>query len=254
MGDYFYHKYDGSIDTSLVMQLWYKFLKVYLSSICITCSAYFEILATFDCFLMISRVLRSLKTSLFFKISTAAVVLVWFIFYIPELIYYRINSITIVDSNVSIHKIYNLTFSNQKIVVNWMNLTGFFRDIIPLTILLFLNILILITLHKVTKQKMKMKNSLETVSIMNAMRAERSKVKMIFFTGLIYLFHLPLSYSYYKISNEQNCFFLLSIVSNRFSFSISFFSYFFFNNNFRKYFYQLFSYNSANRVHFSTNS
>jgi hypothetical protein len=257
-GNLIYQKHDGSVDTSLVLQIYYVFIGSYLVVIVTTLSSYFEVLATFDCFLMISNVFKSFKTFSFFKMSSIGIIIAAFIFHIPTIFYYNLNSFTVIDinndSDVSIHKAYNLTFSFKNILIIHTQLSFISRDLIPLISLFFLNIFILIKMNKVTKQKMKMmKNRSELNSITNALIAQRKKVNMIFFTSLIYLFHLPFAYKVLKQINERKCFSLISIISYRLSFSINFFSYFLFNNNFRKYFYQLFAKNSSNRIHNSRN-
>jgi hypothetical protein len=232
LGDYIYHKSDSSKDTTLIMQLWYIVMRVYFVKILTTLSIYFEILATLDCFLMISRALNPLKTFLCFKISTIIMVTTCCIFYIPLIVGLKLNSFTVINLNSSYHKIYNITKLKDNTDV-YNNLIGIFRDLIPNVIIFGLNVFILITLRRVTKQKKK--NNLETVSIRKALKAERNKVKMIFFTSLIYLFHLPSAYRFFEIFDDESCFNLMTNISYRFSFSIAFFSYFLFNSNFRKY-------------------
>jgi hypothetical protein len=255
LGDYIYHKSDGSTDTTLIMQLWYTILSEYLVYSTITCSIYFDILATFDCFLMISKMFGFLKTFFCFKISTFFVVSLFFISYLPFIFYYKINRFIVINNNYNLTTreiAYNFTSSKDHNIAMYFGFVTILRDLVPITILIILNSLILVTLHKVTKQKVRMKNNLETFSIRYAMNAERNKVKMIFFTSLIYLFHLPLVYKWFKNLNEETCFSLLSTLSYRFSYAIAFFSYFLFNNNFRRYLYRSFNFIN-NRVHSSTN-
>jgi hypothetical protein len=239
LGDYIYHKNDGSTDTSLIMQLWYTIVKGYFVYVSITLSINFEILATIDCLLMISKLFNSLKTFKCLKVSTFVLCFVIFIFYIPVFFYYKIDSFTVINinNNMSREISYNFTFSENSIIRMHSKLAGIFRDVIPMIILIILNIFILVTLHKVKKEKLRMKYNLEALSVICAMKAERNKVKMIFFTSLVYLFHLPLVYKWYRSLDEETCFSILSNLSYRFSHGITFFSYFLFNNNFRRQFF-----------------
>lgn len=234
----YYHK-DGKHNTTYILQLWQKWINNYLVNIFELMSVIFEIAASLDCYLLISRRLEIFRKKLFLYITVILSLILCSLFYIPF--------------NIDVNIVKNITFSNlsndyetiyfyEYSDFNYSEFSKYhliihdlLRDIMPLIILFILNLLILFSLYKTTKRRINLalKNSLIVAA---ARKAEKNKIKMVFFTSLLYLFHIPIIlYNFNFIQNYP-----LSYILFQFSYSIPIFSYLLFNKTFRKYFFSIF--------------
>jgi hypothetical protein len=204
-------------------------------------SVLFEILASIDCLLMISRKFQQLRTTFCFKITMIISIISISLAYMPFLFYSKINVIEDYSSNLTVHYQYNLTTHNLKVYRFHLSFLASLRDGSSILISIFFNILIIIFLHKTFKRKLKVQSEKHRTSVrINTQRAELNKVKMVIFTSLVYLLHLPSFFRYIFNLKVGTCFYSMSLMCIRISYAIPFFSYFLFNNNFRKFFLKIY--------------
>lgn len=240
-----YYKRDFSVSDSYIMQLWFKYCFNYLYSIFSLLSVWFEIFATIDCLLLITRKFQWHKTKLFFVLVTISSTLITIIYYIPFLFWYTIQK----NENGGYYPKIN-KFRYKKIM-NIINIShSIFRDISPIIISLILNVIILYHIHKTTLRRRKMetkhnqskpKNDIASTNrnnniVRKTQKAEKNKIKMILFTSFIHLFRMPLVFYNFNIFNILLNHFLsqLCLLCAMFSYFISIIIYAAFNKTFKK--------------------
>lgn len=150
------------------------------------------------------------------------------------------------------------TFRFSQVSLNLLTAEALIRDVLFLVVLIILNILILLELRKVTKRRIEMSTSTHEShhsmtgsrpprdkNVQLALSAERKKAFMILATGLSYLlghsllaaFQIATSLFNVKIMVEQGwlCVFNIANELILISYGVSFFLYYAFNTQFRKY-------------------
>jgi hypothetical protein len=118
------------------------------------------------------------------------------------------------------------------------------RDVLPVIILSIINILILVSLRNATKRRKNLAKS-KTISIAQKIllkkskKAELNKMKMILFTNLMHIFHLPMIIYNLQLKSVNQCYTHLAQTLLVASYSIPIISYILYNNNFKKFFIKL---------------
>lgn len=235
-----YNHKDQTYDTSYLLQIWFKWIDEYLINIFELLSVFFEIAATFDCYLLISQRLKCFINKLTFYLFSIITIIFCTLYYIPFIIGVDIKSknITINDSNANeiiYYYEYN-DFESSDFSYYHLFIHSLLRDILPIFILIILNVLILLFLYKTKKNKRNFANK-NSSSIISARRAENNKIKMIIFISLLYLLHFPMILKNFGFLNNI----YLCLIFFQISYAISIVSYILFNKTFRKYTFQLFN-------------
>jgi hypothetical protein len=248
--NFFQSDEDSSLST-FIMQLWNLYSKKIFGYIFSTLSVFFEICASFDCLLMITQHLDRLRSKLCFKLSVVLSFVCFILYYLPVLLNYKIVVAVHNHEHSNDTIFYNCKFTKNEYLIAYRNIGIAFRDFISIFVIVGVNLLILLAIKKISERKKRIQSNFNHLSH----RAEMNKVKMILFTSLIYLLHLPNLFG--KFIKKNHCNSLIFKILIRFSYTISIFSYLFFNKNFRKVFFKLFIdklvVNSfSNRIH-STN-
>jgi hypothetical protein len=234
----FYFPNSSKISSNYSMQVWYIYFYYYLFNVCSCVSAYCELAASFDCFMLIYGKYGFFKLKKFFISLVTCLIVYSAIFNYPITFLFRIISLNDDSGGYQIedlifknnfHKIYRLVYYSN-------------RDIIPLAGLFILNGLILINIKKLTTRRLAM-NSTNELLTRKARRAENNKMKMILFTSITYIFHFPAIIFYSKVLEVK-----LSVFSSRIltfifllPYTINILSYILFNTTFRRYMYEIIS-------------
>jgi hypothetical protein len=232
-----YVDFDSKRNTSFIMQVWVKWVEYYLIIGLQLLSVIFEVLASLDCLLLVTRRLSFLKTRRTFYIITLISILFCFTFYIPNLfknvinLKYNNSNITLINHQseekvyfVGWSKFFSSQFAKYHYIVHYI-----LRDIVALIILCVINVLILISLRNTTKRKKKL-----TIIAIESINAEKNKINMILFTGIIYLLHVPMILNNFEYFFIRSCYGVVCHVLFNISNSIPIVSYILFNRKFKK--------------------
>jgi hypothetical protein len=239
--------YCNNCGTNYAWQLWFVWIYFYAYTVFVSISNLMEIAATIDCYLLVENKLQILMEKKFFVsfliFSIVFNVIInihyYFIFKIVENSDENSNktTFTVIDSMNYIEKSY---FP----IINYSILA--YREILPLTILIIINILILLTFRKVSARKKKMQGNATTGTVISnaairIQRAEKNKLKLIFIVSFSYVV-LRMPFTIYQVPfHGRNLFwecyyYPATIRLYDLSFFIQIFNYYFFNNKFKKYF------------------
>jgi hypothetical protein len=218
-------------------QLWFLYFYSYVYYILTAISCYSELLATLDCLFMINQSFELFKKKATFYLVMTLLVVFFIVFYLPVALSRKIIAI-------SPGNYYFITskFGKSKLVFYHSYLHVLLRDLIPFASLIVINILILFNLKRATQRRRALSSSHQSSSMVDAAEiAERNKVKMLFFTSLIYLLHIPSIFFNLKIFqlNSYPIFVLVVNVGLNLSFCLTIIPYILFNNNFRKNLYKV---------------
>jgi hypothetical protein len=232
----FFYRVDSTINRSYSMQIWYVYSYYFLYSLFSQLSVWFEIAASLDCLCLISMKFKWHKTKNCFYLVVSSFIGFWTIFYIPNLFWFKI--VKRVSSGYAPRL---TTFGKSKLVYYHVILHNIFRDMIPIIILMIINSAIFYFIRKTTVRRKSLqgqRNSTGSDSTMvkKAQQAERNKIKMMFTTSLINIFHIPAVYYNLNVSKvRSNTFFSnLCLLLLTVSYVIPIFTYILFNNTFKR--------------------
>jgi hypothetical protein len=196
--------------------------------------------ASLDCLCLISMKFKWHKTKTCVYIVVSSLIGFWTIFYIPYLFWFKIVK------RVSSGYVPKLTtFGKSKLVDYHVMLHNIFRDLIPFIILIIINAAIFYSVHKATirRKSLQTTGSSGNTMVRKARQAERNKIKMMFTTSLINIFHIPAVYYNLNVSKVRSdtffshlCFLLLAV-----SYVIPIFPYILFNNTFKRCIKEIFN-------------
>jgi uncharacterized membrane protein len=117
------------------------------------------------------------------------------------------------------------------------------RDIIPLILLVIINILILNKLRQTTNRRRNLENNQNSNKsssmVTSSQKAEYNKIKMILYTSITYLLHIPGIYTAFY-GFKYNCVYVFTALLLLISYSIPFLIYISTNQKFRKIFLNFF--------------
>jgi hypothetical protein len=243
---YFCHK----CGRHLLDQIWYIIVYNYFVQILSSLSAFFEVAASFDCYLTINDKFKFLFTKNSFYTTILIAILFNFILSVDYiLIFERINFNLLFpnETKTSTSVIYGIKYSNYyytKIhkVLNYI--VDINRDLLPVFALFIINILILLKLRDISKRRETVfKQSKAQISRIH--KAEINKIKMILVISFSYIL-TRLPYMIYLLPIHGfnifwECYYLMSVKAlYHLSFLIQIIFHYFFNKTFQKYFYFLF--------------
>jgi hypothetical protein len=228
---------------SIAWKIWFIYFYNYTCFSLITLSNYLELLATFDCYIVIKNKFKFMHTKKFFNIILATLTTFCFIlnfnYTLERFKLIQVNNETY-NNNDSIHYKYKYYFVNDDLTVPigyYKTILPFIREALPLILLLIVNILILITLKEIMKKKREVQRTNNDTTASNS---ELNKLKMIIVICLdYYLLRTPLII-YYVINVRFNntawyCFFYYANASYALSYSPKFFIYYFYNKKFKEF-------------------
>jgi hypothetical protein len=245
MPQMFYYRADFSISVNLGMQYWYKYFFYFAGTLLSQLSVWFELAASIDCVCLVARKFPWHKTKTCFWIVTVGLVVFYFIYYFPNIFLFTIQS-----NGKDCYYPKRTEFGLNLKIRFYRNLFHtILRDILPLIISLVLNSIIVYYIHQLTvnRRKMTTKELTSASTSANALvrrsqKAERNKIKMMFFTSFIHLFRLPILLYNFNIFNIRSSNFLvqLCLLSLSVSYIVPFMFYIGFNNTLKKYFLNIF--------------
>jgi hypothetical protein len=217
------------------VQVFNLFFEIYLYYVVAFISCYSEILATLDCLFMLNQKFELFKRSSTFYLLIIFLIVFSIVFYLPEPFRIKIAYIS-PGEYVSI----TTELGKSKIFHYYSFVHVLLRDLIPFLSLIIINILILIYLREATRRRRALSSGQSTSMVNSAETAERNKVKMILFTSIIYLFHIPSIFLNLNLSslNFRPYLLIIVILSLDFSFGLTIIPYTLFNHNFRKNLYR----------------
>jgi hypothetical protein len=236
----FYYRADFSTNKSRGMQYWFKYNFYYFYPVLSLASVWFEVAASIDCLLLIARKFQWHKTLFCFWSVTVSLIVACLIFYIPTLFWFEIERYEDGGYYSKVTK-FGLT---RLMTYHYVLIHSILRDIIPAIISIFLNSMIVYYIRevKVRRQNMEIQHSVTinhqtSTMVKKAQKAEKNKIKMIFFTSFTHFFHLPgIIYNMNLFNVRSNNFLTqLCILSVSFSYFVPIVSYSAFNKNFSKY-------------------
>jgi hypothetical protein len=235
---------------SKIYFVWYIAFYNYIGNVVKLMSPYYEIEASIYCVLLIYRIGHEcLKSKLLFYLVTISTCVFSISFYISTIFFFGIIKL---DEHVYSLILTPLYRSDIGKVIIYAH--SILRDILPLVLLFILDVFIIVFLKKTTKRREQLAESssgMKSISTMlkvtnkmvsRSQNAEQNKIKMIFFTSLINLCHLPII-----VRNLQNnillnqvCFPKIALLLLDLSYTIPIISYILFNNNFKRIFFGFF--------------
>jgi hypothetical protein len=244
MPQMFYFRADFTTSKSYLMQLWYMYCFYFLYPLTSQLSVWFEIAATIDCLCLILRKLEFHKTKLCFWVVTTTTISVSIVFYIPLLFWFKIEK----HKDGGFYPKATKLGTSRAISYYHTLVHNIFRDILPVFISILLNATILYCIRQMTTRRKRMASLMNAMSnqtsrmVKRAQRAEKSKIKMMFFTSLIHVFHVPVIFYNFNMFNVKSNSFLvqLCLVSISVSYFIPIILYTAFNNTFRNYMSKIF--------------
>jgi hypothetical protein len=169
------------------------------------CSIYFEVMATFDCYLVITKRFKFCLTKTFFILMTIGVFFFCFLFYSYNLGVYvvKING-NFTNKNSSSQR-YDLKYSKIFTIyhkyLDYINIC--FKDIVPICLLISINVSLKLKLNQIVEKKHKLlanatkslKNKKNSNQLLRrAVEAERKKLQFIILIGVNFLIgHTPMA-------------------------------------------------------------
>jgi hypothetical protein len=225
-----YRHRDGTANTSYIILIWYAYIYYYFCFIMQLVSAYCEIAAALDLILLINRKLDYLRSNFVFYLTISIIIVFSALFYTPF------------HLNIHIIKSDQFGYSYTKKNPGYFNVILMFhvilRDFVPMFLLVIINIFILFSLHKISKRRQTM-IKLTAITMKTSRTSHLNKVKMIFFTIILYILHIPLTltnFNLFKNSCGRNSTILPFILS----FGLPIVPYILYNNTFKRYFFKTF--------------
>jgi hypothetical protein len=250
---------------SYAWQIWFNWIYYYLNICNMTASNYFEVAAAFDCYIMITNKLKCFQTDKSFKIIVSI-----FLIFSFALNFYSILGFEMIKENVSIN-VNNFTIES---IIYYTIATSFFftktfgilnkfaivsREILPIVFLIILNVLIMLTLRRVMKNKHQLHEGRNNTNhetnnnntIPSAIRTNRSttqaeinKLKMVIIICFNYiLLRIPFVVNMTPNFNGTIWFcqfYQSSLVFYNLSYFMKFIIFFCFNKHFKKHFKSIF--------------
>jgi hypothetical protein len=222
---------------SLPLVIWLYFFNRYIAFAAKIMSVFFELAASFDCLFFISQKLGALRTKRSFYIISIVIIVFCLTFSVISLLFRRIESEFSTEYNTTFYKTVKTQIYNTDLYDIYYMSNSIIRDIMPLILLILINIMVLIELKKATKRRQRLltskKRSLSTLKI--ARNVENNKIRMIVFTSLNHLLHIPIIlYNTRAVSGVCSVVDSLFVLLYETSYAIPFFSFILFNKIFRK--------------------
>jgi hypothetical protein len=222
------------------IQFYNKYYNHYLSSCMKVLSNSFEILATLDCYVSITKRFNFLMSKKWFIVNSLTVTFISFTIYFTKIFVYEIVKDEKKMGWFHLKKT-ELYFSQFYKVTS--TICTLYRDCLTSLILFILNLFILIELKNVWKMKLRLGNSNST--LIYALKAKEKKIRMIFFLCLnVVILHFPIIVTnfYGKFQKDNKLWQCYEIIAKNLydlSYLNSFIIYTFFNNIFRKQLFDL---------------
>jgi hypothetical protein len=231
-----YYKQEPELDDSFIMQVWFIGGYFYLYRVFTQLSIWFEIFALIDCFCLVSMKFKWHKSKLCFYLTSILSTLIFFVYYIPTNFDFKI--VRIGNGGYKVDE-FNIIFVHYYAATHTIS-----RELLPICISIVVNTLILFYIRKATIHRQRIAdinsksvNSQAHLMIARSIHAERNKTKMIIVTSCMHVFHLPIIFYNFNISNIKSNLLLkkLCFLSLYLYFIIPIVSYVAFNKTFRKY-------------------
>jgi hypothetical protein len=221
-----------------IAQLWEIYFYYYLYYVCLVVSTYSEMFASIDCLFMITRRFEKFRKKFVFYLIMICVVIFSFLLFLSEIFRYEI----VFDSETGHYSVELSPFNETKYVFYYTLVRIVLGDLTPFIVLILVNTLILVSIRRTTNRRRIISSKVSSLLISNAEEAEWNKVKMIFFTSLTYLLHIPANIYDLNIFDIQShgivyYYFTLSLFD--LSFTITILPYIMFNKKFRYYFVKI---------------
>jgi hypothetical protein len=236
---------------TFIVTVWYIWFKEYIKFALFMASTGFEIAATFNCAISIEKRMKWCQKRISFWFSVVFILILSFgVEMFPALMYYIVDYDIIDKYNRTIHR-YNAFTNELSFKFDIFGLyESIIKEVIFLVILLSLNCYILVKLIQIGRRKKRLTTN--SSNIQNSNRAEKRKIIMIIVLFSTFLLgHFP-NFLWFTVHNYFGSFLFWAdftycgLIFSYFSYSISFFVYFFFNNIFRRLFLKSIHFRSLN--------
>jgi hypothetical protein len=223
--------YCGSCESkySYFSQIWYIYIWFYLAETLLLASNILEIVASIDCYILLTNKFQFFRTKLSFYLSNIVI-------YVFSLIYNTFflfeNEMFIKDENKYYHRRNENTIFDKIDIVDVI-----LREYLVMSILVVVNTLILRVIRKMFMNRRNMNEN--ATSVIKAMKAQRKKFFMIISMSINF-FMLHLFYNLNRIpfiNNIVNCKQRYFELTYNITYSNGIIFYIFFNKNFRKTFF-----------------
>jgi hypothetical protein len=235
----FFSNDHSQVDNSYLAHFFNIYIYVFFYNIFAMLSTYCEVFAAIDCFLIVSKKLQCYKRNCVFYwiisiVTVLSVLAPLYFCFRKEIV---LNSDHIWEENLT-------SLVKTKIYVFLTLALTLPRDVFSLIILVIINILILVELKKSTSRRLTLNNGYPSTMVHSAQTAEYKKVKMILFTGFIYLTHLPSALQRLEIIKPESIkyFTNIKVFLLDLSLTIPIIPYIIFNQTFNRYFHKFISF------------
>jgi hypothetical protein len=242
----FYFKVDFTISDSYLMQLWFIYCFYYLYPVLSMLSVWFEVFALIDCLCLISDKMKWHKNKIYFYSLTTLLISLTFLSDIPYLFWFKIE-----ENESGGYRSVATPLGRSKFLYYYALFNGLMRDCVPLFISIVINGFIFYFIRESTVRRMRIHNTnnnnnnrINLKLIQQSQKAQINKIKMIFFTSFIHLFHIPVIFYNLNVFNVQANSFMarLCILSFNFSYFIPIITFTAFNLTFKRYFFKMISF------------
>jgi hypothetical protein len=234
----------GPLKYNFIMVVWFIYFACYIINALFMASIGFEVAAIFNCAISIEKRMKWCEKRLSFWLWVLIILILSFGVEIFPLFALYIEQFDEVDQfNRTIHG-YDVFYNDLASKAGTFSLSeSIIKDVLFFVILLSINCYILYKLIQIGRRKKRLTTN--SSNVQNSNRAENRKILMILVLFTAFLFgHLP-KFLIFAINNGNlssifwSYFTYFSKIFLNLSYSISFFVYFSFNNNFRHLFLKL---------------
>jgi hypothetical protein len=231
-----------SIKHSYLFNFFDIFIYWYSSEAVVLASSLLELIATIDCYNLLSKKIEFLTTKKCFYFVVFSIYAICLSVPILFLIKWKI----VRSSNGDYVKVEK----TQKL--NWIFffIFVFVRDNVILIIIITFNILILFKMKNLTRNRRIVSDNNQTMLVIQAQKAERNKVKMIVSVSLnFFIFHFPndLRNFYSGFTSDSSCFDIIISVLFDLPYYNSIVFFMLFNVTFKKTFIEYFTFKKLTR-------
>jgi hypothetical protein len=215
---------------TFIQVLFLKLNRYFLENIFSTSSSFYEMASSLDCLFLISRKIQWFKNKIVFYLLVVLITFSTVVYHIPGLFRFQI-----VKKQNGLYHLEDSPFKSSAFIKHYFLAFHFvFRDGLPLVFSLLVNSLIVYYLKQRTKMRQILASNKQTSLVYIAHASEMKKVKLTIFTSLLVLLRIPSMINVYVFNYLNFSFSKLSLFFTYFSFSVSYFGFVLYNNNFRR--------------------
>jgi hypothetical protein len=211
--------------------LFYIILQYYVCYVAKLASSFFEIFASLDCLVLITKHFKFFIKKMAIYVVTTVTIIYTCLFYIITPFGFKVYQCT--DSQNRTFYKYDKAHLYQTVLYSiYIRIHSMQRDVIHFILIVIINILIMRQLRKTTVRRRTLAKA-QSLLVSTALNAERNKIKMILFMFLIHSLHFPIILFHFNLIehnrlNNSIVRFILDI-----SYTLYIIPYSLYNNNFK---------------------